>query len=467
MKDNIFRKYDIRGVVGKDLLIEESYNLGCAIVTYLKQIHPNATQVIVARDGRTHSQEIITNLVQAITDLGLDVIDIGLTPTPVMYFAVHTLKNPTALIVTASHNTKEYNGIKIWDVSGDQIQEIKQIYKNKNFYQNKSGQNGTVIKTDMISKYLDYLQAHFSTLQNKSLHVAIDCGNGSAGAVIPQLIERMNWKHVTLLYPEVDGTFPNHEADPTVPENMKDIKQVLAQNPMLRAGIGLDGDCDRMNPMTPSGILVPGDKLLAVFAQKILEKYPQAAVVFDIKASSGLVEVLEKFNGKPVMSPSGHSLIKRAIKKHNAILAGELSCHFFFNDRYLGFDDGIYAALRLLEILDQTDKTFDQLLEIFPKKISSPEIRMLCSTDEEKTKIVDHVKTIFSARKDIDTLTIDGIRAQMTYGWGLIRASNTQPVICLRFESSTQNGFQQVKQDFYDALVPHFDAKKLKELIEL
>ncbi len=277
----------------------------------------------------------------------------------------------------------------------------------------------------------------------------------------------MNWKDVSLLYPEVDGTFPNHEADPTVPKNMQDIKKLLHENPTLRAGLGLDGDCDRMNPMTPSGTLVPGDQMLAVYMKKIMKTHPESTVVFDVKGSAGLSEVLESWGIKPIISPSGHSLIKQAIKKHNAILAGELSCHFFFNDRSAGYDDGIYAALRLFEILDETDKTFEELLQIFPKKISSPEIRVPCTSDDEKVKIVNHVKYIFAARKDVDALTIDGIRAHMNYGWGLIRASNTQPAFCLRFESSNQEGLLQVKQDFYNALLPFFDKEKLKKIIEL
>jgi phosphomannomutase/phosphoglucomutase len=227
----------------------------------------------------------------------------------------------------------------------------------------------------------------------------------------------------------------------------------------------LDGDADRANPMTKSGELVAGDKILALYAQKTLQDFPGASIVFDIKSSGGLIELLTQWGGKPCISPSGHSLIKKAMVEHKAKLAGELSCHFFFNDRYFGYDDGIYATLRLFEILARTDKTLEQLLEVFPVKISSPEIRIKCSSDAQKVAIVQDVTKIFTARKDAQLLTIDGIRASMSYGWGLIRASNTQPVICLRFEAATQEGFDHIKNDFYLALLEHFDKKELEKYI--
>jgi phosphomannomutase/phosphoglucomutase len=247
---------------------------------------------------------------------------------------------------------------------------------------------------------------------------------------------------------------------------MQDVKKILAEDPLFKVGLGFDGDCDRMNPMTKTGELVAGDKILALYAQKTLKDFPGAPIVFDIKSSSSLIELLTKWGAQPCISPSGHSLIKKAIGEHNAKLAGELSCHFFFNDRYFGYDDGIYAALRLFEILAQTNKSLEELLSIVPPKISSPEIRIKCSSDAQKVAIVDHVKQLFAARKDAELLTIDGIRASMSYGWGLLRASNTQPVICLRFESTTKEGFSHVKKDFYQALLPHFDEKLLKEHLE-
>jgi phosphomannomutase / phosphoglucomutase len=467
VKETIFREYDIRGIVNSELHIDQCYNLGQAIVTYLKKQNPKLDTIVVGMDGRQHSKPISDVLIQAIIDLGLDVIYIGLVPTPAMYFTVNYLDFSAGLIVTASHNPKEYNGVKIWDLLGKDIQEIKKIFYEKTFYQNESGKAGVICPYDIVTDYIDYLAEQFSHLQNCSVKAVIDCGNGSAGVVLPRLIQEMGWRDVKLLYADVDGTFPNHEADPTVSKNMQDVALELRENKQFLLGIGFDGDGDRMNPMTKSGYLVPGDQLLALYAQKVVDDYPGAAVVFDIKASSSLIELLEKWEARPIISPSGHSIIKDTLKKHNALLGGELSCHFFFKDRYFGYDDGIYAAMRLIEILQEEKKSLEKLLKIYPQKISSPEIRIKCNTEKEKVDIVNHVKTVFALRKDAKLITIDGVRAQMPYGWGLVRASNTQSVICLRFESRSQNGNKQVKEDFFKALKPFFRVAKLKETIDL
>ncbi len=277
----------------------------------------------------------------------------------------------------------------------------------------------------------------------------------------------MGWRDVTILFSEVDGNFPNHEADPTVPENMQHVARELASDDNRVFGIGLDGDCDRMSPMTKKGLLIPGDKLLALFAQTMLLKHPGATVICDIKSSSSLMELLNKWHARPVLCPSGHSLIKVAMEAEKALLAGELSCHFFFKDRYFGFDDGIYASLRLFELLVQQDKSLEELLAVFPHRESSPEIRLICKTEEEKREIVASVKDTFSNRTDMETITIDGIRAEAAYGWGLIRSSNTQPAISMRFESATPEGLARVKYDFYQALQAYFDEQTLKEKIEL
>lgn len=466
MNDIIFREYDIRGVVGKDLLLDQAYDLGKAIVTYLAGQNPQEKTFIIGRDGRTHSLELTECIQNAALDLGFDVIDVGLVPTPALYFAVHHLKLPCALEITASHNPKEYNGIKMWYVWGEKIQQIKNILRTKAFLPDAQ-QRGSIKKYDILSAYLDYLKNQFAHLRGLSLKVVIDCGNGPAGLVYPRLVEMMDWKDVTILFPEVDGNFPNHEADPTVPENMQDVARELVIHTDRVFGIGLDGDCDRMSPMTKNGFLVPGDKLLALFAQTMLLAHPGATVICDIKSSSSLMELLNKWHARPVLCPSGHSLIKVAMEAEQALLAGELSCHFFFKDRYFGFDDGIYASLRLFELLVQQDRSLEDLLAVFPHRESSPEIRLICKTEAEKREIVNRVTETFSNRTDMETITIDGIRAQAAYGWGLIRSSNTQPAISMRFESSTPEGLTRVKYDFYQALEPYFDEQTLKEKIEL
>lgn len=466
MKASIFREYDIRGIVGEELPIGQTYDLAKAIATYMVQKHPTSGRFIVGRDGRTHSPLIQQNVIAALCDMGFDVIDIGVCPTPAVYFAVQHLHIPTALAITASHNPKQYNGIKMWNIWGEQIQAIRKIYEEKTFLPTKPDQKGIVHSYNIIDDYIDYLANHFAHLQNVDFKAIIDCGNGSGGTVMPGLIKKMNWQNVKLLFAEVDGEFPNHEADPTVPENMRDVAYALKNDDQLDIGLGLDGDCDRMSPMTKSGHLVSGDKLLALFAQKILLKHPHAKIVCDIKSSGSLLDILKQWGAIVCISPSGHSIIKNTMAQTNALLGGELSCHFFFHDRYFGYDDGIYAALRTLELLHESQKTLDALLDIIPQKVSSPEIRIACDSDADKTKIVEQIKQVFAARKDLELITIDGIRAHMDYGWGLVRASNTQPAISLRFESDTAEGLQHVKTDFYKLLTPYFDEQLLREKIE-
>lgn len=473
MLDVIFREYDIRGKVGSELVIDQVYDLTRAILFYLHQQNPEVKTVAVGMDGRVHSEEIKKEVCRAIQDSGMNALFIGMCPSPVLYFAMHTLPVDAGLMITASHNPKEYNGIKIClgkeAVWGKQIQEIKELYKQKK--QIPAPSKGTYEEYILIPTYIDWLAKHFNDLVGMDLAVAVDCGNAAGGMVLPLLVERMQWQNVTLLCSEVDGNYPNHEADPTVEENMQDVKSILkldsskttGRRPVL--GIGLDGDCDRMAAMTQSGFLVPGDQLLAIFASQVLKENPGAAVVFDIKSSSALIEILEQWHAKPVLSATGHSLIKQAMKKSNALLGGELSCHFFFHDRYFGYDDGIYAMMRLFEILSKTDKTFEQLLMVFPKKFSSREFRVACQ-EQDKKAIIATVHDFFAKRPDVKLITIDGVRVNMQGGWGIVRASNTQPVMSMRFESDSPRGLEVVKQLFIDALAPYYTQQELQDIFE-
>lgn len=466
MKANIFREYDIRGIVGDEFKIEEAYDLGKAIATYMRTLNPGQPTFIIGRDGRTHSENIYQEMANALLDLGFDVYDVGVCPTPALYFAVQYLNVPNAFIITASHNPQEYNGVKIWDLYGPHIQSIKNIFFQKEFMA-PIGQRGLSRIYDIITPYIDYLSNQFSHLKGKPLQAIIDCGNGTGGTVIPRLVEKMNWDNVQLLFEVVDGTFPNHEADPTVQKNMSYVADALESNPLLEIGIGLDGDCDRMSPMTRAKRLVPGDILLTLFAKSVLKNNPGAAVVCDIKSSNSLLDALKNWGATVHMAPSGHSLIKKTIRETGALLGGELSCHFFFKDRYFGYDDGIYAMLRTFELIYETNSSLDHLIQSIPSKISSPEIRILCTSDDDKIKIVQHAQKIFGARRDVECLTIDGMRVQFDGSWGLIRASNTQPAISLRFEADSLEQLQQVKKDFYEILTPYFDEKFLREKIEI
>lgn len=455
MVDHIFRLYDIRGKIGSELALDEVYDLTKAIVYYFRQENPHVQKVAVGADGRTHSPAIKEEMCKALQDSGLDVVFVGPCPTPIMYFALFALPVDAGLMITASHNGPEYNGIKIClgkeAVWGTHIQRIKNLAQQKAAIQ--STKKGSYLYYDLIDDYTDWLVDNFSHLVGMNFSVLIDCGNGAAGFVLPRLIQKMQWHTVSLLYPEVDGTYPHHEADPTVEKNMQDLKKALLTG-NYALGCGLDGDCDRMTPMTKQGVLVSGDKLLALFAQEILKSHPGATVVFDIKCSSGLIELIKKWGGVPCMSASGHSIIKDQIKKRNAVLAGELSCHFFFNDRYFGYDDGIYSALRLFELVLYANKPLEELLQIFPQKFATPEIRLSCPL-EKMGEVVECVKNHFQGC-EADVVTIDGIRISMNHGWGLIRSSNTQPVVCLRFESDSLSGLEHLKHDFMQALQPYY-----------
>jgi phosphomannomutase/phosphoglucomutase len=479
MTDNIFREYDIRGIVGKQIKLGKISQLTKAILTYFLRKDKSLKNIIVAMDGRTHSPEIKKKVIKAATEMGINVTVIGICPTPVFYFSLFNkpIKNgsliTSGIMITASHNPKEYNGFKICfekkSVWGKEIQEIKKIYKSGNFGPRsprvRSVCAGKITFRNVLGEYIEWMKIHFSHLKNLNINAVIDCGNGTAGTVFPKLIKEMGWKNVKLLYEKVDGNFPNHEANPTTPKNMLTVKNMLQEDETLEVGLGLDGDSDRMNPMTKSGYLVPGDQLLALYTKKIMvnhKKTTPVKVVFDIKSSAGLIEALESYGAIPHIAPSGHSIIKEHLYQTKAKLAGEISCHFFFNDRYFGYDDGIYAALRLFELLYETKQNLDELIATLPKKVSSPEYRIECS-DENKNLIVEHAKKIFAARSDVELLTIDGARATMKEGWGLIRASNTQPAICLRFESETIDGLKKIESEFINALKPYFSKKFLQE----
>lgn len=462
MKEHIFRAYDIRGVVGQDLLIDQVPRFGRALVAYIRSIKPELRSMVVAMDGRIHSQDIKDALVAGLRESGIDVTFIGVCPTPVLYFALNQKGFDAGVMITASHNPAEYNGFKMClgqeSLWGTQIQELKQWYLDEKRIE--SVHMGQYHELSMREEYVDWLVAHMPALHNMDMPVVFDCGNGAVGAVLPQLIKKMNWSHATMLYPEVDGTYPNHEADPIVEKNMLDLRDAVhAQGASI--GIGFDGDGDRMGAMTSDGQLVLGEQLLGIFAQSMSGEHPGMAVVCDINASSALEKFLEEHDAHLYLSACGHSNIKHQMVEHNALLGGELSCHFMFGDRYFGFDDGIYAALRLLEILVVSGQSLDAIIRDYPEVISTPVIRIAC-TEEEKADIVEAARAAFGKRSDMQLLEIDGVRAQLPYGWGLIRASNTQPVVTVRFEAHDQVALERIKQEFYIVLEPFFDPDILR-----
>ncbi|BDC34353.1 phosphomannomutase [Candidatus Dependentiae bacterium Noda2021] len=463
MRDAIFREYDIRGIVGTDFLVEEVYDLARAISLYFKTQAPSTSVVAVGMDGRLHSPAIKEQLVKGLNDSGLDVVFVGVCPSPALYFSLFTMPVDAGIMITASHNPKEYNGFKILlgknNVWGSELKVIRDYYKEKKSVD--STRRGALCEKLVIPSYISWLADHFSHLKNMNIKAIIDCGNAAGGTVVPLLIEAMNWKFVDPLCSDVDGNYPNHEADPCVEKNMQDVKERMLTG-VYDVGIGLDGDCDRMVPMTPSGYLVPGDKLFALYSQDVLQKHPGAGIVVDIKSSSGLLELLEQWKAQVTISPSGHAIIKDRMKKYNALLAGELSCHFFFADSYFGYDDGIYAFMRLFDIMQKTGKSLEELLIVFPQKFSSIEIRLTCA-ENKKQEIIHEIAQAFSKLPDVTLITVDGVRASLPYGWGIVRASNTQDVLSMRFESDSPEGLALIKKDFATILSRYYNNALLQQ----
>ncbi len=433
----MFREYDIRGIAGKDMDASDVVRIGKGIGTYLRR--QGNTDITVGRDCRVTSDQYSEKLIQGLLATGCHVVDIGVCSTPVGYFSIRHLNKQGNVMVTASHNPPEYNGFKICSgvesVFGDQIQEILKLIKDEDF---ETG-NGTVQTFDILEPYKDYLSNNISL--TRSLRVGIDAGNGTAGITAVPIMKRLGCE-VHDLYCEPDGSFPNHEADPTVLENMQDVI-ALVKEKKLDVGFGYDGDGDRIGVVDAEGNLIYGDKLMIIFSREILSRKPGATFISEVKCSKTLYDDIEKNGGRAIMWKTGHSLIKQKMKKEKAELAGEMSGHIFFSDRYFGFDDAVYASCRLLEILASSGKKISDLLADVPETVSTPEIRVECP-DHIKFAVVDKVTAYFKERYDV--IDIDGVRVLFPDGWGLVRASNTQPALVLRFEAMTENRLQEIKE---------------------
>lgn len=458
MQDHIFRTYDIRGKVGSELDVSQVRQVARALAFYYKQQDSSIQTVAVGMDGRVHSPDIKKEIVAGLQESGLDVIFVGICPSPALYFSGYWLPVQASLMITASHNPQEYNGFKISmhnkPVFGAEIIKIRSYFKEQKTITDVTP--GTYSEHMIVPDYIEFLKRLFPHLVGIDVNAVFDCGNSAAAAVIPELIKQMKWKRAYQICSEVDGTKITHEADPTKSENVKDLVEEVARVGAT-LGVGFDGDADRMGAVTSEGYLVPGDRLLVLYSEFILQTLSphDVSVVYDIKCSSVVKECIEGWSGNVCVCPSGHSFIKETMQKKNAVVAGELSCHFFFHDRYFGFDDGIYASLRLIELLVKSKETLTERLKIIPQRQSSPELRIECGQTEGQT-IVDKVKESFIKEKNIELTTIDGVRVDTNDGWGLIRASNTQPVICLRFESNSAEGLQRIKDRFVKILEPCF-----------
>ena len=436
MNPSIFREYDIRGIAGTDMTEGEVTEIGKGVGTYL--IRRGHSKLTIGRDCRTTSDRYAEKVTEGLLSTGCYVVELGICPTPVFYFSIAHLKKEGGVMVTASHNPPEYNGFKLCigldSIHGSGIQEIHQIIESKSYERG----SGTLSSADVITPYRKFVENNIEI--TRPLKVGVDAGNGTAGVIAVPIMKNLNCK-VTDIYCEMDGTFPNHEADPTVLKNMKDLIALVTDNG-LDLGIGYDGDGDRIGVVDKTGNIVFGDKLLIIFSREILSRKPGATFISEVKCSQTMYDDIEKNGGRAIMWKTGHSLIKKKMKEEKAELAGEMSGHMFFADRYFGYDDAIYASCRLLEIIANTGKDITDLLSDVPKTYTTPEIRVECP-DEIKFTIVKNVTEHF--RKSNTVIDIDGARVLFDDGWGLVRASNTQPALVLRFEALSEERLKEIR----------------------
>ena len=429
LKPTIFREYDIRGIAETELLSADVADLGRGLGTYLQR--HSGPRISVGRDCRLSSPRLHDALLEGLRATGCEITDIGVVPTPLLYFSAVHLETDGAIMITGSHNPSEFNGFKTvcgaGSLHGEAIQDVRRLIDTRDF---ASG-HGTQHSMDVIPAYLDELSPQFQF--DRRIKVVLDAGNGTAGPVIHQLLKRLNVEVVELFF-EMDGRFPNHHPDPTVPANLKDLQNAVHSH-KADLGIAFDGDSDRIGAVDENGEVIYGDLLLLIYGREILTRKPGATIIGEVKCSQLLYDELKRLGGNPIMYKTGHSLIKAKMKQEHAELAGEMSGHMFFADRYLGYDDALYAACRLIEIVAKSGKPLSAQLAGLPKLKSTPEIRVDCP-DETKFAVVARVAEQF--RRTHDVIDVDGVRVLFPEGWGLLRASNTQPVLVMRFEAASE-----------------------------
>jgi phosphomannomutase / phosphoglucomutase len=441
MSDHVFREYDIRGVAERDLTDDLATRIGFGLSQKLKPSSGATPHLVVARDCRLSSPRLHAALLRGLVAGGAQVTDVGVGPTPLMYFGVHHLQADGGIMITGSHNPAEDNGFKIMigkaSFWGQAIQELRDFVK---MAQVPSASTGSVTSLDITDDYVARLSGGV-TIAPENLPIVVDAGNGSAGPLGTRVLRTVGFNPVEL-FCDMDGRFPNHHPDPTVPKNLTALIERVRKE-KARVGIAWDGDGDRLGVVDATGEIVWGDRLLILFARPALAANPGAAVVGDVKCSQVLFDEIQRSGGRPIMWKTGHSVIKTKMKEEHALMAGEMSGHFFFADRYYGYDDAIYAALRLLEVLSSTGKTVLELLSSLPATHSTPELRVECP-DAIKFELVERVKHELSPLGSLST--IDGARLTYADGaWALVRASNTGPVVVLRFEAPSEARLQQIR----------------------
>jgi phosphomannomutase/phosphoglucomutase len=446
----IFREYDIRGIYGKNLDEKTANSIGWAYgKTLVDGRGRNDAKVVVGRDCRNSSEQLSRALMDGLSAWGIEIVDIGLAPTPLLYFALHRMPVDGGIMITASHNPPEYNGFKVCvgkdAIFGESIQQLYQISKDAPVV---SPGRKNVTHVDMIKSYVRYMLEDFGTFADArpddGITCVVDSGNGTAGLVAPELLRRLGIK-VHELFSEPDGNFPNHHPDPTEEDNLSDLIDKVRET-KADIGIAFDGDTDRIGVVDGMGRIIRGDQLLLILAEAVIAEHPGATCIGEVKCSRVMFDGISRLGGNPIMWKTGHSLIKQKMKETGALLAGEMSGHIFFKHRYFGYDDAIYAALRLLEILAKRSivdgAKLADIVDRLPKTVNTPEIRVACN-ESEKFRIIDEIKKTLT--DDHHYHDIDGVRIEFPDGWGLIRASNTQPALILRFEADSQERLDEIR----------------------
>jgi phosphomannomutase/phosphoglucomutase len=451
---HIFREYDIRGVVDVDLTPERVRRLGLAVAATL--VGQSIREAVVGRDVRLSSDAYFDALSEGLTGGGVSVIDIGVVPSPVFYFAAKRWGIAGGVMITASHNPPQYNGFKVLrgegTIYGDDILQLRDLANGR--LPEPGG--GRVTRREVRAEYVEYLGANIRL--ERPVSFAADGGNGTAGLVAHDLFSAIGVKPLEL-FMDPDGTFPNHHPDPTVEKNLAALEGAVLDR-KLELGIAFDGDADRIGVIDDRGEILWGDRLLALFARDVLRDHPGSTVIFEVKCSESLIEDIARHGGVPLMWKTGHSLIKKKMRETGALLAGEMSGHVFFADRYFGYDDALYAGCRLLEIVSRGRARLSELLADLPRTESTPEIRIECP-DERKFEVVREVRDYF--RKTHEVIDVDGARVKFEGGWGLVRASNTQPVLVLRFEASTKERLAAIRSEVASVLGRYVDVSALMD----
>jgi phosphomannomutase/phosphoglucomutase len=441
VSSTIFREYDIRGVVGHDLTAEVAFGVGRAYATrWRQQTGRTSGRIAVGHDNRPSSPALAKAMCEGLNASGLDVVLLDTVPTPTLYYATVVLETDGGIQITGSHNPPEYNGIKMvvagGSVYGDAIQDLRMLLESEAYH---DGQ-GSTTRSEILERYAHEIGERARV--EGPVKVVLDCGNGVGSVIAPEAL-RAAGIEVICLYCESDGTFPNHHPDPTVDENLVDLIALVRESG-ADMGIGLDGDADRIGAVDGNGRIVRGDHLLLLYALDVLPDNPGAEIIFDVKCSQALPEMIEAAGGTPIMWKTGHSLIKERMKQGGSPVAGEMSGHICFADRFFGFDDAIYAAARLAQMVQSRGRSLADLANDIPAYPSTPEVRVDCSEDR-KFAVVERV--VLRYKQSHDVVDIDGARILFEDGWALVRASNTQPVIVVRFEAQTEQGLARIRDE--------------------